>query len=106
MVDYVAIGNVPVEEFFGLKEDLKFILHGMNCTKKICLIIAALEKRDRGIDWKWNVNYPEALARKVVDLVADKLGEDFNISLPDLTEFVLKQVYEDYGNTLKKELER
>ncbi len=105
MVDYVAMGNVPAEEIFGSKENLKLILHGMNCGKKICLIIAALETADRGVDWKWNVNYPNALAKRVAELVADKLSEDFNISLPDLTEFVLKQVYEDDGNTLKKELE-
>jgi len=105
MVNYVAMGNVPAEEIFGSKDNLKFILHGMNCGKKICLIIAALEKHDRGVDWKWNINYPNALAKKVVELVADKLNEDFNISLPDLTEHVLRQVYEDDETTLKKELE-
>lgn len=105
MVNYVAMGNVPAEEIFGSKENLKFILHGMNCTKKICLIIAAMERLERDVDWKWNMNYPSALANKVAKLTADKLEEDFNIPLPDLTEFVLKQIYEDDGNTLKKELE-
>ncbi len=106
MVNYVAMGNVPAEEIFGSKENLKFILHGMNCCKKICLIIATMEKIDRGVDWKWNVNYPQTLAKKVAELVIDKLNEDFNIYFPDLTEFVLKQVYEDDEKTLKKELRR
>ena len=106
MVNYVLIGNVPAEEIFGSKENLAFILHGMNCGKKICLIIAALEKIDRGVDWKWNENFPQALLKRVAELVAGKLMEDFNIPLPDLTEFVLKQVYEDDGTTLKNELER
>ena len=105
MVDYAVIGNVPAEEIFGSKENLAFILHGMNCGKKICLIIAAMEKLDRGVDWKWNINFPEKLAKRVAELVAEKLTENFNISLPDLTEYVLKQVYEEDEVTLKKELE-
>lgn len=104
MVDYVAVGNVPAEEIFGSKENLKMVLHGMNCTKRICLIIAAMEKADRGVDWRWNVNYPENLARRVAELTADKLTENIAIPFPELTEYVLGQVYEEDGNTLKKEL--
>jgi len=104
MVDYAAIGNVPAEEIFGSKENLALILHGMNCGKKICLIIAAMEKLDRGVDWKWNINFPEKLAKRVAELVAEKLTENFSIPLPDLTEYVLKQVYEEDETTLKKEL--
>ena len=105
MVDYVAIGNVPAEEIFGSKENLASMLHGMNCTKKICLIIAALEKADRGVDWRWNANYPPKLARRVAELVAEKLKEAVATPLPDLTEYVLRRVYEEDGQTLKKELE-
>lgn len=105
MVDYTAYGNVPAEEIFGSKENLALILHGMNCGKKICLIIAAMEKLDRGVDWKWNINFPEKLAKRVAELVAEKLTENFNIPLPDLTEYVLRQVYEEDEVTLKKELE-
>ena len=103
MVDYVALGNVPAEEIFGSKENLAFILHGMNCGKRICLIIAALEKADRGVEWVWNKSFPEPLVKRVAQIVAQKLTEDAAISLPDLTEHVLKEVYNQDG-TLKKEL--
>lgn len=105
MVDYRIIGNVPAEEIFGSKENVVRLLHGMNCSKRICLIIAAMEKADRGVEWVWNENFPEALVKRVAELVVDKLLKDFSISFPDLTEYVLRQVYEDDEETLKKELE-
>lgn len=69
MANYQGIGNVPIEEVFGSKENAEKVLRAMNHCKTIGVLLGA----EHNPPYVWNVNIPEPWITIIGDAVMDKV---------------------------------
>lgn len=72
MVNYKAVGNVPLAEIFGSKEHVENVLRAMNHCKTIGILLGT----EHNPPYIWNINIPESWVTVIGDAVMDKVMKD------------------------------